>query len=123
MQIAGKVITANLRRMDVAARYGGDEFILLLPHASAEEAAGVAQRIRDEYRQASTGLLKQNDGATMSMGNGSIKMDGPIGPDQLVATADAALYKAKGTGRDRIVSRQFIRVNVPLDITTPATLS
>ena len=49
--VAGKVISANLRKMDVAARYGGDEFVLLLPHASADEAAGVAGRIRDEFRQ------------------------------------------------------------------------
>src|SRR5262249_22793517 len=45
--VAGKVIAANMRRMDVAARYGGDEFILLLPHAAGEEAARVAERIRD----------------------------------------------------------------------------
>src|SRR5204862_3850366 len=41
---AGKVITANMRRMDVAARYGGDEFVILLPHADTTEATGVAQR-------------------------------------------------------------------------------
>src|SRR5688500_822634 len=45
---AARVVTANLRGMAVAARYGGDEFIVLLPHASAEQAVGVAQRIREE---------------------------------------------------------------------------
>ena len=55
--LAGKVISANMRRMDVAARYGGDEFVLLLPHANADEAAGVAQRIRAEFKQASASIV------------------------------------------------------------------
>jgi two-component system cell cycle response regulator len=101
--VAGKVITANLRRMDVAARYGGDEFILLLPHASAEEASGVAARIRDEYKAAVASLLRRNDPATMSIGIGSRRYDEPGSADQLVAVADAALYKAKAAGRNRIV--------------------
>ena len=104
--VAGKVITANLRRMDVAARYGGDEFILLLPHASAEEAEGVAGRIRDEYRIAVAGLLRRNETATMSIGIGSRRFDEPTNADQLVAAADAALYRAKETGRNRIVISQ-----------------
>ena len=101
--VAGKVITANLRRADVAARYGGDEFILLLSHASAEEAAGVAARIRDEYRDAVAGLLRRNDPATMSIGVASRRQDDPTCADQLVAVADAALYQAKAAGRNRIV--------------------
>src|SRR5213079_1880396 len=44
--MAGKVISANMRRMDVAARYGGDEFVLLLPQAASEEASHAAGRIR-----------------------------------------------------------------------------
>src|SRR5256885_16433641 len=47
--MAGKVISANMRKMDVAARYGGDEFVLLLPQAGAEEAANAATRIREEF--------------------------------------------------------------------------
>jgi two-component system, chemotaxis family, response regulator WspR len=101
--VAGKVITANLRRMDVAARYGGDEFILLLPHASAEEAAGVAARIREEYRTAVAGLLRRNETATMSIGIGSKGSDELTCADQLVAAADAALYRAKDAGRNRII--------------------
>jgi two-component system cell cycle response regulator len=100
---AGKVIAANMRRMDVAARYGGDEFVLLLPHATPEEAALAAQRIRDEFRIASANLLGTAEGVTMSMGVGSLSRHRPVSADQLVAKADAALYHAKAAGRYRIM--------------------
>ena len=106
LMIAARIISANLRKADVAARYGGDEFILLLPHSSAEEAATVVQRVREEYRQASSIILRRNEGATMSVGIGSRRADEPTSPEQLVASADAALYKAKGAGRNRIVISQ-----------------
>jgi two-component system cell cycle response regulator len=105
LMAAGRVISANLRRMDVAARYGGDEFILLLPHASAADAVQVADRIRDEYRHASAGVLRRTEGASMSIGIGSVHGDAPATPDQLVAAADSALYRAKEAGRDRVIVR------------------
>src|SRR5687768_1690311 len=83
--VAGRVISANMRKMDVAARYGGDEFILLVPRASSEDAAQVAQRIREEYRQACRVLLRRNEGPTMSVGIGSLQSDGPVTAEQLVA--------------------------------------
>ncbi len=94
--------------MDVAARYGGDEFILLLPHASADDAVQVAQRIRDEYRQASAAVLRRTEGASMSIGVGSTRGDTPASPDQLVAAADSALYRAKEGGRDRVIVRATV---------------
>ncbi len=100
--LCGKVVSANMRRMDTAARYGGDEFVLLLPHASQEEAARVAGRIRDEFVSAS-GALLGGVGLTMSVGVASRITASPAGGDQLVALADAALYRAKEQGRDRIV--------------------
>jgi diguanylate cyclase (GGDEF)-like protein len=103
LAIAGKVILANMRRMDVAARYGGDEFVLLLPHASAAEAATVAQRIRDEFAQGSAILLRRNEGICMSAGISSRKNNAPLGGEQLVSLSDAALYQAKGRGRNRAV--------------------
>jgi diguanylate cyclase (GGDEF)-like protein len=99
---AGKVITANLRKMDIAARYGGDEFILLLPRAQTGEAAGVVQRIREEYFSASAAVLKRSDGVRMSVGIGSVRGAFSASAEQLIATADKALYQAKGAGRDRI---------------------
>lgn len=99
---AGKVITANMRRMDVAARYGGDEFVVLLPRADTTEAAGVAQRIRDDYYEASAAVLRSGEGVRMSVGIGSLRSSRPAGADQLVALADKALYRAKDAGRNRI---------------------
>lgn len=101
--LAGKVIRANLRAMDVAARYGGDEFVLLLPHATADEAAGVVQRIREEYFQSSAALLQRATGVSMSVGIATLTISRPSGADQLVALADAALYRAKERGRNCIV--------------------
>jgi two-component system, chemotaxis family, response regulator WspR len=101
--VAGKVISANMRKMDVAARYGGDEFILLLPRAAGDEAARVVTRVRDEFRQGSAILLRRNEGVSMSVGIGSVKIDQPAGSEQLITAADGALYHAKEAGRNRIV--------------------
>src|SRR5439155_6171389 len=70
---AGKVISANMRRMDIAARYGGDEFVLLLPHAGAADAAAVAQRIRDDFAAASGAAIKRPIGVTIPVRVSSLK--------------------------------------------------
>jgi two-component system cell cycle response regulator len=103
LSAAGKIVSANMRRMDVAARYGGDEFVLLLPHATPEDAARVMQRIRDEFGQSSAALLDRPDPVTMSCGVSSRKKNGPTSAEQLVALADSALYEAKKNGRNCIV--------------------
>ena len=105
---AGKVICASMRRMDVAARYGGDEFVLLLPQAGPAEAQTVAERIREEFRSASAGLLRRPLGVTMSVGIGSLSVSHSASADQLVALADTALYCAKDCGRDRIKSAEVL---------------
>jgi two-component system cell cycle response regulator len=102
LAMAGKVISANMRRMDIAARYGGDEFVLLLPHATAAEAASVTQRIRDEFGQGTIILLRRNEPVTMSAGVAARKKDLPTSAEQLLVRADLALYEAKNAGRNRI---------------------
>jgi two-component system cell cycle response regulator len=99
---AGKCISANMRRMDVAARYGGDEFVLLLPHAGTDEAAKAAGRIREEFKAASAAILKTGSGVTMSVGIASVKTQDLTRADQLVARADEALYRAKEAGKNRV---------------------
>jgi two-component system cell cycle response regulator len=104
--VAGKVIQANLRKMDVAARYGGDEFVLLLPHTTISEAQGVSQRIRDDYRQGSGIVLRRNDGVNMSLGIASRKNDTPATAEQLVIFADTAMYRAKASGKAHSANRE-----------------
>ena len=104
--VAGKVIRANLRKMDVAARYGGDEFVLPLPHTTIAEAEGVAQRIRDEYRQGSAVVLRRNDGVTMSLGVVSRQSASPNNAEQLVGLADAAMYRVKALGKSHAAIRE-----------------
>ncbi len=101
--LAGKVIQSNLRRMDAAVRYGGDEFVLLLPHADGTEAARVVQRIREEFETATAPLLKRATGVSMSVGIACSRSQRPAHAEQLVSAADVALYQAKGSGRGRTV--------------------
>ncbi len=102
LAMAGRAISASMRTMDVAARYGGDEFILLLPHASATEAAGVAERISAEFQSTSARLL-HDTGLTMSIGIGSLGETPVPRAEQLVALADKSLYQAKAAGKNRII--------------------
>ncbi len=106
LQVAGRAIGGNMRQMDVAARYGGDEFVLLLPHADADEAESVADRIRKQFAADSARVLQRSDGVTMSIGIGSMLSNRPAHAEALVANADAALYQSKAQGRNRISKAQ-----------------
>jgi diguanylate cyclase (GGDEF)-like protein/PAS domain S-box-containing protein len=81
----------RLRATDVLARYGGEEFAVLLPACEAGSAEAVAEQLR----------AAMPDGETCSIGVAT--WDGEETADALVARADAALYAAKDTGRDRVV--------------------
>jgi len=87
-------VTALLRRPDRFGRFGGEEFVALLPETSPEEAAIVADRIRAEVATAS-----EQPSCTVSIGVATIRR-GSDTLDLLLARADAALYQAKATGRN-----------------------
>ena len=95
-------IQAELRFTDVAARYGGDEFIVLLPETPSKGAMEVAERIR--ARVAGTPLLSDGKtvGTSVSIGVAVYPEDGAT-LDALAAHADGALYAAKQDGRNRAV--------------------
>ncbi len=105
IRTAAKAIQSNLRQMDVACRYGGDEFILLLPRTDCALASAVADRIRRDYAHASLALLK-DESRSMSIGVGSrlTAKPAPVNPEQLMIATDRALYQAKENGRDQIAA-------------------
>ena len=100
-------LRSNLREVDFAARFGGDEFVVLLPHQTAAEASIFAERIRAGLRSVE---VQRNDGRpapfglSMSVGiadHSSLSVKDSA--DGLLKAADAALYEAKRAGRDRVV--------------------
>lgn len=100
-------LKGNLRESDFAARFGGDEFVALLPHQTALEAAVFAERIRAGLR--TVGVQKSDGrpapfGLSVSVGIADHTLEGPKeDTDALLKAADAALYEAKREGRDRVV--------------------
>lgn len=101
LRLIAKVCTAAVRKIDVVGRFGGEEFIILLPHTRADEATVVAERIRSDMGKLSREML---DGAvlvTLSLGVAEV---GPQAADfnKLLAAADKALYMAKNSGRNRV---------------------
>jgi diguanylate cyclase (GGDEF)-like protein len=101
--MAAQIIQSELRASDLAARYGGDEFVILLPHTSVELASAVAERIRRQLAASSNQYANVGRLLTMSIGIASLKEHQPATADQLVAMADKALYASKDAGRDRIM--------------------
>jgi two-component system cell cycle response regulator len=95
----------NIRGMDLMCRYGGEEFVVVLPDSDVEAAKAVAERIRvavsDTPFAVATGKHKVN--LTISMGVAGLRLMGDSA-DALFSRADAALYQAKKGGRNRIVS-------------------
>jgi diguanylate cyclase (GGDEF)-like protein len=91
-----QVLRESARAYDVAARYGGEEFALLLPNTALEQAVQVAERLRQQIRAI------ENPHAPVSASFGVATYRRGTPPATLVYEADAALYRAKRGGRDRV---------------------
>jgi len=106
LQRASRVLEANCRRSDVAGRYGGDEFIVLLPQTDETTAKQVAERIAEEFNRLGAASYEKSDGGvarvTMSMGLATFQNARPVNPDQIIAFADHALYRAKALGKTQL---------------------
>jgi diguanylate cyclase (GGDEF)-like protein len=99
---AGERLTESVRTTDLAVRFGGEEFVLLLPEISAEEAMRCCERIREAVR--GIRVFEAEAGTTISIGIAIHEPKGGPPPSEaaLLRMADAALYRAKALGRDRV---------------------
>ncbi len=96
------VLQANVRAVDVVGRYGGEEFMLVLPETDADAAATMAEKLR---RVVAGRQIQIEDGHVLSI-TMSAGVAGGLGPhlrlESLINDADAALYSAKALGRDQV---------------------
>ena len=93
-----EVFRRTTRAVDCVARYGGEEFVVMLLECSMATATIVAERVRARIAEQDLG----EDRLTVSIGLAEYP-DGGDTPEELIATADAAMYRAKGAGRNQVV--------------------
>jgi diguanylate cyclase (GGDEF)-like protein len=101
LQVIGEAMLRSIRRgTDVAARFGGDEFTMLLPGTSTQGAAQVAEAVRKNLAELCADFSIER--ASLSIGLASLTPKQDQTPCVLIAAADKALYRAKALGRGRI---------------------
>ena len=97
------ILQAISRRSDVVARYGGDEFMIILPETPLDGAETIGERARQMVAEhLFKGKTDERVGMTVSVGCATT-FDGQIGARDMVARADGALYEAKHLGKNRVV--------------------
>ncbi len=100
LRLFGRVVRASTRVDDIIGRFGGEEFIAVVP-GGIESASKIAERVRAGFEAAGATISTHTVGATVSIG-AAISYDPVTVIDSLIARADAALYRAKHDGRNRI---------------------
>jgi diguanylate cyclase (GGDEF)-like protein len=99
------ILRRNLRELDMAFRYGGEELAIILHETGIRKASKVANRIRKMVRDKTfTGTNGQPVNVTISIGVSQYYPDVMAVADELISRADQALYRAKEGGRDRVVA-------------------
>jgi diguanylate cyclase (GGDEF)-like protein len=99
LRVFAEVLRETLRESDVAGRWGGEEFLLLLPGADEEGAAQLADRVR---RALAARSIPGVPDLRVTASFGVAEYAGETNTEQLVAAADSALYRAKRAGKDRV---------------------
>ncbi|MDD5175545.1 MAG: diguanylate cyclase [Sterolibacterium sp.] len=103
-QVAQAMQNTLFRPSDLVARYGGEEFTMILPATDSEGVMVVAERIQDGIARLTIPHSRGEQGrVTLSIGIASVVPQPGTGCEALIAAADAALYRAKHDGRNRIV--------------------
>ena len=97
-----RVLKETLRTVDSVGRYGGEEFVIILPHTSPEEARATGERIRRKVASHVFWVGPKPLNVTVSVGVASYPTPSVDSAESLLREADAALYRAKEAGRNRV---------------------
>lgn len=98
LQVIASLLRQALRKYDLACRYGGEEFMAILPSTAADGAFRVAERLRRDVEECRVDGLK----VTISLGVATVPDIAAGTPEELIAAADSAVYRSKESGRNRI---------------------
>lgn len=96
-----KIINSGLRKSDVLARWGGEEFVILTPNQKLVDTVEIANRIRVKIERSE---IIEKEKITVSMGGSEFLEVDDL--ESCIKRADIALYKAKADGRNRVVSEK-----------------
>ena len=115
LRAIAKTIQGVLRRSnDLLARFGGEEFVAILPDTTAEDAAILSEQIRSAVERSGIPHAESATGViTISIGCATDIPSAPGDRSNLLRAADAALYRAKTTGRNRIALAEDLSINFP----------
>jgi two-component system, cell cycle response regulator len=96
-------VSNGVRAADFVARYGGEEFVVVLPEADAETSKAIADRLRERIAKSAISLPDTSGSISATVSIGLATTNDSETAAQLIARADAAVYKAKQTGRNQVV--------------------
>ena len=115
-------IQGTIRKEGLFARYGGEEFAVVLPEADLAIGMNVAERIRKRIENHPFQYEKTPYPITVSLGVAATTGRSPMAADELISQADAHLYQAKRSGRNRVVAaaNAFAPVETPTPVTFPS---
>ena len=100
LKAVGEALQEAGRDQDVAVRYGGEEFVLIMPETSKEDAGVVADRVCRAIAELELSPSPSKNGVTMSLGVASYPVDA-VAPEALIRCADRAMYTAKAKGKNQ----------------------
>jgi diguanylate cyclase (GGDEF)-like protein len=100
------ILSRAVRIFDVCARFGGEEFVILMPGANAETALRIAERIRRQVEQHFSAASRSGAGRTVSVGVATAVPT--TTRETLIAQADAALFRAKSSGKNVVCVYPFL---------------
>ncbi|MFN0263461.1 GGDEF domain-containing protein [Tepidamorphus sp. 3E244] len=109
LKLVGATLKQSVKGRDVASRYGGEEFAIILPQTDYDSACVVAEQIRAAIMKKE--LVKRSTGENLgriTMSFGIAMMNVSDTPDSMISRADAALYKSKRNGRNRVTGEDAL---------------
>jgi diguanylate cyclase (GGDEF)-like protein len=102
LRVLTELVTRTTRATDIVCRYGGEEFVVLMPEASRDEGLAMAERLRQEISRMTVVTAVGTLSLTVSLGVAELGPDEGEDLESLIARADRAMYQAKAAGRNTI---------------------